>query len=193
MLPSQTTTSIPAVRHSTGADDVVLQIGEYHLGSGPDEFVSGPEIVLYGDGGLYAELPDGVRDGEPQSILRQAHLTEQQMQVLLRPGEILPDNPTMSTLSADALPTLIVTASHRWEATDPQQEPFASYLSELRDEVRSIATAAWTPTRWIIRPYPSSACTVTNTPAEHSYYDAPVFPGDLGRYPPGQVDCYAAR
>jgi hypothetical protein len=150
--PSTTsTTTIPAVRHSTGANDVVLQIGEYHLGFGPDEFVSGPEIVLYGDGRLYAELFDGVRAGEPQSSLRQAQLTEEQMQVLLRPGETLPVNPTMNTIPADSFPTLIVTASHRWEANDPGQESFGSYLKNLRGEVRSMATAAWVPNRWIVR------------------------------------------
>ena len=191
-MPSSTTTSRPTVNHSTGANDVVLQIGEYHLGVSPDEFVFGPEIVLYGDGHIYAELSDGVRDGEPQSSLRQAHLTEEQMQTLLRPGETLPGSPTMNPLPIDAFPTLIVTASHRWEANDPQQEPFGSYLSELRKDVRSMATAPWTPTRWIIRPYPSPTCTVTETPAEHSYYDAPVFPGELARYPLGQVDCDAA-
>lgn len=187
-----TTPTIPTVRHATGANDVLLQVGDYHLGSGPDEFVSGPEIVLYGDGRLYAELLDGVRDGEPQSSLRQAQLTEEQMQVLLRPGETLPKNPTMNTLPADAFPTFIVSASHQWQANDPQQEPFGSYLTNLRDEVRSMATAAWVPSRWIVRPYPSEVCTVTNAPAEHAYYDAPVFPGELGRYPPGQVDCYGA-
>jgi hypothetical protein len=187
-----TATTIALIAHSTSALDVVLQIGDYHLGWGPDMSVTGPEVVLYGDGSLYAELFDGVHDGQPLWSRLQAKLTETQVQALLAPGEHLPIDPTMNTIAADTFPTLIVSGTHRWEINDPQAEPFASYLGNLTDTVNSFATQTWVPDRWIVRPFSSPTCTVTSSPSRDTFYDAPVYPGLLDHFTLGAVECYPA-
>ncbi len=185
-------TSVALVSHSTGPNDVVLQVGDYHLGWGPDMGVTGPEIVLYGDGSLYAELFDGVRDNQAVRSRVQAKLSESQVQTLLRPGEEVPVDPTMNTMAVDTFPILVVSASHRWEVNDPQAEPFVTYLTNLRNMVRSYANEGWVPERWVVRVYPSPTCTVTDAPSTDSSYDAPVYPGLLDQFPIGNVDCYPA-
>ena len=188
-----TAPSITAViPHRNGAADVVLQIGDYNLGAQPDMFVTGPEIVLYGDGSLYAELFDGTQGDQPQWSRMQAQLSESQVQTLLRMGEKLPIDATTQPTGPDSLPTLIVSATHSWEVNDPEAEPFATYLADLRNTVRSMATEEWSPGRWIVRVFPSPTCTVANIPASQSYFDAPVYPGLLSRFPLGVIDCYSA-
>ena len=195
--PSPASNTFPAITiavvpHSTGANDVVLEVGDYHLGWGPDMGVTGPEIVLYGDGRLYAELFDGVRDGKATWSRVQAKLSKSQIQALLLPGENLPVDPPINTIAVDSFPILIVSAAHRWEVNDPEGEPFVTYLTNLRIMVRSFATEAWVPERWVVRVYPSPTCTVTGAPSTESSYDAPVYPGKLDQFPLGTVDCYPA-
>ena len=187
-----TATTIGLVEHSAGANDVVLQVGDYHLGEHPDWLVTGPEIVVYGDGRLYAELFDGFRLGTATWSRVQAKLSPSQMQALLLPGEDLPVDPPMDPLAVDLFPILIVSASHRWEVNDPEAEPFVTYLTSIRSIVRSFATEAWVPERWVVRVFPSPTCTVTNAPSTDSLYDAPVYPGMLDRFPLGTVECYPA-
>ena len=187
-----TATTIVSVQHPTGSADVVLQVGDYHLGWGPDVSVSGPEIVVYGDGSLYAELFDGVKDNQPVWSRVRARLSEDQLQTLLQPGEDLPADPPQNTIAVDTFPILLVSASHRWEVNDPDAEPFAGYLTSLRNLVRSYATDEWSPERWVVRLYPSPTCTVTDTPSTESSYDAPVYPGLLDQFPIGTVACYPA-
>lgn len=50
------------IRYPTGSDDVLIQVGDYHF-AWPDEFLTGPEIVVDGDGSAFAEL----RDPSPSS------------------------------------------------------------------------------------------------------------------------------
>ena len=185
-------TTIASVQHPTGSADVVLQVGDYHLGWGPDVSVSGPEIVVYGDGGLFAELFDGVKDNHAVWSRVQAHLSEDQLQTLLRPGEQLPADPPQNTIAVDTFPILLVSAAHRWEINDPQAPPFGSYLTNLRNTVRSYVTQVWTPQRWVVREYPSPTCTVTDAPSSESTYDAPVYPGLIDQFPLGTVECYPA-
>jgi hypothetical protein len=170
----------------------VLQVGEYQLGWGPDVTVIGPEIILYGDGSLYAELFDGVRAGQASWSLLQAKLSSEQVQALLLPGEGLPVDPPMPPLAADGLPLQIVSAAHRWDVNDPEAEPFVGYLTKVRNMVRSYATEKWVPERWLVRVYPSPTCTVANAPSSEPSYSAPVYPRLLDRFPLGTVDCYPA-
>jgi hypothetical protein len=180
------------ISHSSATFDVVLQVGSYHLGWGPDMSVSGPQIVLYGDGSLYAELFDGVQNGEPHWSRLQAKLSEDQIQTLLRPGEDLPIDPPMNTIAVDSFPIVIVSGSHRWDVNDPEDAPFASYLADLTGSVRAMATEPWVPDRWIVRPFQDPTCTVTNAPSNDTYYDAPVYPGARDQFPLGTIDCYSA-
>ena len=182
-------TTIAVVPHSSGVNDVVLQVGNYQLGGDPGRAVTGPEIVLYGDGSLYAELFDGVHDGQATWSRVHGKLSETQVQSLLAPGEGLAADPPMNTLDADGWPTQIVSAAHRWLVNDFGEEPFVGYLTKVRTMVRSYATEEWVPERWVVRVADSPTCTVTNAPSSESSYDAPVYPGVLDYFQLGTVDC----
>ena len=64
---SQSTAStVGTIPHPSGASDVVIQLGDYDFNGGPDVFVTGPEVVVYGDGSVYARLQAGVVAGAAQ-------------------------------------------------------------------------------------------------------------------------------
>ena len=44
----------------------MIQLGDYDFNGGPDVFVTGPEVVVYGDGSVYARLQAGVVAGAAQ-------------------------------------------------------------------------------------------------------------------------------
>ena len=58
------TSTVERIDHDTGSLNPVLQVGDYRLGVVPDMFVFGPELVIYDNGVVYAELFDHVQDGE---------------------------------------------------------------------------------------------------------------------------------
>jgi hypothetical protein len=186
--PSSSPASVP---HSTGSADVIFQIGDYHVGWGPSMSVTGPEIVVYGDGAVFANLSDGAINQQPTYSLIEARMSEQQMQDLLAAGNALPVSSTQNSLPVDTFPTVLVAGSHRWEINDPTVEPYAAYLTELRAITRSLATSLWQPSRWIVRPSGAAHCNVVAEESGDQSYEAPVYPHLLDTYPIGEFDCAA--
>jgi hypothetical protein len=173
--------------------DVVLQLGDYHLGEVPDMFVTGPEIVIYGDGTVYAELFDGVANGEAQYRRLKGRTSEEQLQKLLRDAKALPPTSPVGVPPTDGSPLLLlVSGTQTWDINDLSAEPFAAYLDEVRSAVRSAAREAWSPSRWIVRPYGVDTCSVVEEPLEQSEYDAPVYPHLLDHYRLGATPCNPA-
>jgi hypothetical protein len=181
---------VKAIAHPIGASDVLIQIGDYHLGDNPDSYVFGPELVIYGDGRVFAELSEGVNNGAAQFKLVEGLLSEDQLQHLLHAASLLPLSPTQGQLPVDAYPTLFVVIGTSWEVVDSAAEPFELFLDELHKVIRSKATSAWVPTRWIVRTPDTGDCTSTVVPATKDYFDAPVYPHLIDRYPLGTFDCY---
>ncbi len=183
---SATTPSIP---HPVGASDVVIQLDGYRFGGVPDEFVVGPELIVYGDGSVYAEFPDGVKDGVAQYRLVQGHLGEAVLQRLLSGAEGLPSDSPVGVGVIDNPARPMIVGTHTWEINDRSIEPFATYLNELLSAVVAGASEPWRPSRWIDRPYPGSTCSVVEKSAVETWYNAPVYPHLLDQYPLGQFDC----
>ena len=159
----------------------MVQVGDYHLGVVPDMFVFGPEVVVYGDRSVYAELFDGVKDGAATYRLVRGRMSEGQLQRLLSDADALPPTSPVGLPGTDGFPLLLVTGARTWDINDLEAEPFATYLDEVRATVRSAATEAWRPPRWIVRPYGAPRCSAQQ-PSEQSYYDAPVYPHVLDQY-----------
>lgn len=180
--------SAPGVQ-STGPSDVVVQLGDYHLGVVPDMYVTGPELVVYGDGTTFAELYEGVSDGRAQFRLATGLVPSEALQDLLDTANTLPPATPIGEPAVDAFPLLLVVGGHRWEINDQNAEPFASFLAELRTAVDAGATNHWQPTRWIERPYGANTCTVIDQPGIDPLYDAPVYPHLLDKYPLGDTAC----
>jgi len=172
--------SKPAIDHVTGADEVLIQVGDYSIGAIPDEFVVGPELIVYGDGTVYTSSSEGTRTGR---------LTEAQLQRLLGDGEAMPVDAPVGTPTADAVPLLVVSGTHFWEIGDLSVQPLRGYVDGIRATVAAATTEPWTPSRWIVRPFGGPCAVVAVEPAEPDYYDAPVYPHLLDQYPLG--DCPA--
>ena len=83
---SSSDVTVPTV----AADAVLIQLGSYVVGGVPDEFVVGPEIVVYGDGSVYAELYVGVENGEASLRLVTGRLGESQLQDVFEAAASLP-------------------------------------------------------------------------------------------------------
>lgn len=177
------------IEHATGLSDVVVQFGDYQLGAVPDMFVYGPELVIYGDGHVYAEMDDGIKNGAVQFRAARGTMDESAIQDLLHQADELPSTTPVGTAVTDGLPLLLVAGSHRWEINDVSVEPFASYLGRLRAGVDAAADQVWTPSRWIVRPFGASECTVTDQPSAEAGYDAPVYPHLIAQYPIGDFAC----
>ncbi len=183
---STTTSNIP---HPAGASDVVIQLDGYQFGGVPDEFVVGPELVVYGDGSVYAELPDSVKNGVAQFRLLQGHLDEAMIQRLLSRAEELPSDSPVGVAVTDNPARPMIVGTHTWEINDRSIEPFATYLNELQSAVAAGASEPWRPARWIDRPYPGFTCSVVEQSEVEPWYNAPVYPHLLDQYPLGQFDC----
>lgn len=190
---SQTSAPIPTPRritHQLGASDVVIQLNDYLFGGVPDEFLVGPELIVYGDGSVYAELPDGVKNQSATLRLVTGHLDETEVQRFLLRADSLPTDAPVGQAVADAIARPLIIGTHQWEINDESIEPFGTYLRDLQSAVEKVATTEWSPARWIDRPYPSSTCSVVERSTTEPWYNAPVYPHLLDHYPLGQFTCF---
>ncbi len=178
------------ITHREGASEVVIQLDDYLFGGVPDEFTVGPELIVYGDGSVYAELPAGVKNQSPTFRLVTGHMDETDVQRFLLRAESLPTASPVGQGVPDAIARPLIIGTHRWEINDESMEPFGTYLRDLRSAVEKVATAEWHPARWIDRPYPSSTCSVVEQSATEPWYNAPVYPHVVDRYPIGQFTCF---
>lgn len=176
---------------SSSADPaaVLVQLGDYHLGAVPDMYVTGPELVIYGDGTTFAELYAGASEGRAQFRLATGNVPSAALQDLLATANTLPSATPIGEAAVDAFPLVLIVGEHRWEINDLDVQPFASFLADLRATVDAAATEPWQPSRWIDRPYESDTCTVIDRPGDDSLYDAPVYPHLLDEYPLGATAC----
>ncbi len=166
-----------AIPHVTGVNEVLIQVGDYSIGAIPDEFVVGPELIVYGDGTAYLSSPTGTRTG---------HLNESQLQELLRAGEAVPPDAPVGDAAVDAVPLLVVSGTHFWEINDLGVQPLMGYVDDVRSTVAAAAKEPWTPSRWILRPFGGPCTLVGVEPAGPDYFDAPVYPHLLDQYPLGE-------
>ena len=167
----------PKIDHVKGADEVLIQVGDYMLGQNIDGFVWAPQLIVYGDGSVYAETANGLMTGS---------LTESQVQRLLRDGAAVPSDAPVGTVAVDASPLLVISGTHFWEIGDLRVQPLMGYVEEIHSVVSAAATQRWTPTRWILRPYDGPCTVVADEPDSPDYYDAPVYPHLLDEYPLGE-------
>ena len=100
------------IEHATGPSDVVFQFGDYELGAVPDMFVYGPVLVIYGDGHVYAEMDDGIKNGAVRFRLVRGTMDESAIQDLLRQADELPSTTPVGASVTDGLPLLLVAGSH---------------------------------------------------------------------------------
>ena len=172
------------------ASTVVVQLGDYHLGAVPDMFVTGSELVIYGDGTTFGELYEGIADGRAQFRLATGQVPSAALQEILDMASTLPDITPIGQMAVDDFPLVLVVGEHRWEINDLSSEPFASFVAHLRTTVDAAARDTWQPSRWIDRPYGSNTCSVIDRPGDNSLYDAPVYPHLLDDYPLGETACH---
>jgi hypothetical protein len=83
------TTLLEPIRGPRTDQDVLIQIGDYHLGDNPDGFVTGPTVVIYRDGVTFADFID-VADGRATPTMLTADLDEAALSQLLKAGSALP-------------------------------------------------------------------------------------------------------
>jgi hypothetical protein len=185
MSSASTADTIP---HPTGASDVVIQLGDYDFNGGPDVFVTGPELVVYGDGSVYTRFYDVVA-GVAKFRVVKGRLSEPAVQDLLRRAAALPATTPVGDAVIDAGPLPLVVVGDRWEINDLSVNPFASFIEYLRATTRAAAVVAWSPTRWIIRPFGATTCSVAEQPSGDDPYQAPVYPHVVATYPLGTFTC----
>lgn len=184
------TSTVERIDHDTGSLNPVLQVGDYRLGVVPDMFVFGPELVIYDNGVVYAELFDHVQDGEARYRRVTGQVDEDQLQWLLGQGAALPStSPVGGPLPVDAFPLVVTVDRQTWELNELGVEPFAGFLHDVRSTVDTAATEEWIPTRWVVRPYGAEHCSAVDQPYELSAFDAPVYPHLLDQYPLGEFSC----
>lgn len=161
------------------ADEVLIQLGSYEIGGVPDEFVVGPEIVVYGDGTVYSEL----YLGGVSFRLVTGQLSETQLQDVFEAAASLPAPPMVGYLPVDFVPVVLRVGSQEW-AIDPAAEPFRTFVDEVRSLVDEEVTQPWEPERWIVQPF-GEACEVVAVNPDAGPYDAPVYPDALADFPLG--------
>ncbi|MDP2292534.1 MAG: hypothetical protein Q8M22_15190 [Actinomycetota bacterium] len=170
---------------NVAGDAVLMQLGSYEIGGVPDEFVVGPQIVVYGDGSVFAELDDGAVDGGVSTRLVTGHLDESQLIEVFEAAEALPAEDVVGQLLLDGVPLVLVVGRRQWEVGDRGIEPYREFIDELTDLVDAAAIDVWTPARWILQPYGAPCAVVPDNP-DAGPYDAPVYPHVLDEYPPGE-------
>ena len=188
-LGTGTSSAAETISHPAGTSAIVIQFGDYDFYGGPDVFVTGPELVVYGDGRVYAELHDGVVAGVARSRLVKGKLDESIIQDLLRRANVLPEATPVGTAAIDAGPLVLIVAGRRWDINDVAVNVFASYVEYLRAAVTAGAVEAWQPTRWITRPLGAKTCSVVEQPSRNGPYEAPVYPHAVSAYPLGTFAC----
>lgn len=175
--------------HLDGPLDVAVQLGGYQLGDNIDGFVWGPEIVVYGDGSVFAELSAGIRDGVAIHRLVEGQMGQKDLQRLRDQAALLPSASPVGMAAVDASPLVLAVGSQTWQINDLTVEPFAAYVDELRSTVEARATESWQPTRWVQRPAGEAACTAVDRSTTEPFFDAPVYPHVLDQYMLGQFAC----
>ena len=187
-------TSAPP-RTAYDASDVWLQFGDYVLGAVPEMFVTGPEIVVYSDGVVFAQIRGTVIDGRLPYDMGTGRLTPDEMRQLVTATKALPVPQPLSDTPVDdfALPLTFGGRTWQvptWDTNEPAVQPVLSFIESLRETVRSAATTQWVPKLWIVRRYEATKCTVTQRPIEPlDYYETAIYPHLTERYSLGDFDC----
>ena len=159
-------------------------------------FVTGPQIVIYRDGTVFAQIQeDRVADGRVPYHMAMGRLSKSQLSILATDASALPSRTSVSG-PVDALADQLTFGGQTWEVPtweteDPTLEPLLSFVGALRETVHSVAITECVPERWIVRPYGEPSCTVAARPMQPlDYYEAAVYPHLLDRFPIGPFDCY---
>lgn len=158
------------------ADEVLIQLGSYDIGGIPDEFVLGPEIVVYGDGTVYSELYVGVENGEAVYRLVTGQLSESQLQDVFESAAAFPPAGEVGeVLAVDGRPLMLRVGEQEWAINDLGVQPVRQFIDELRALVGEEVTEPWLPERWIVQQF-EDPCEVVEENPQAGPYDAPVYP-----------------
>lgn len=175
------------IQYPTGSDDVLIQVGDYHF-SWPDEFLTGPEVVVYGDGSAFAELRDPSPADASARRAVSGELGTATIQSLLRSAAAVPTDASVGLLAEDGVPTLLVVGDQRWEITDDADEVLIDLLSLVRNAIDDIPSSDWAPEQWTVRS-PGTDCAMSDHPISPSFHSAPIYPHVVGTDPFADVDC----
>lgn len=166
------TTNLTVTVPSVADDEVLIQLGEYVIGSVPDGYVIGPELVVYGDRSFFGSV-----DGQLQT----GQLTEPQVEEIFATAATLPEPGTYGENAAtDVLPTHLQLGQNSWNAIG-DSDVLSPVIAQLRLDVQQSAERQWDPERWIVWPF-DEACEVVAAVPIQGPYVAPVFPHVLAQY-----------
>lgn len=191
---------VARIEHADGSRDVVVQVGDYLPIGYPDEFVLGPQVVIYGDGSAFVDVFEPTDGGLVALRQYEAQLNEDQIQQILRDASDLPATSVVSRGSApvDGVVSRLrvngqVWTIHRYDvlsgivpdledydegarASVAEGVPFAEFVAAVRDVIREGETGPWNPILWVEREFSDELCSVVSSSDPLSGYSAPIFP-----------------
>lgn len=175
------------IEYPAGPNDVLIQVGDYDFGF-PDEFLIGPEIVVYGDGRAFADLRDPTSADASGRRPVTGELDDATIQSLLRAAADVPADAAVGEPAVDEFPTLLIAHDRQWALADSADGPATELLTEVRDAIDAMPTTEWEPEQWTVRS-PGSDCTLSDAPLRPSYLSAPIYPHLVGTDPFADFDC----
>lgn len=110
--------TIAPPRTAYDASDVWLQFGDYVLGAVPDMFVTGPEIVVYSDGVVFAQVRGSVIDRRIPYDMATGRLTQDEMRQLATATKALPVPQPLSDTPVDAFALPLTSGGRTWQVPD---------------------------------------------------------------------------
>ncbi len=171
------------------AVEVLFQFGTYNIGDNIDRFVTGPAMVIYGDGTTYSQFPRGNGD-DPSSFLRIGQLDDDKLRDLVGAARDLPDDVSGRLCAEDEFQNVLVVESRTWSACGMlDADHLGPFIDAVRAEFERTDSGPWTPASWIQLDPVSGECSVVESPTVPSYQATPVYPGATNDHPLGPIEC----
>ncbi len=186
--------SIPAtddpssIEIAAGPDDVVLQLGSYDVGENIDQFVSGPDLVIYGDGAVYRDTIRLAPDA-PNRFQRGV-LAERRVLDIVAAARELPDVVDGDDCAVDEFEAELRIEGRTWSACGLlDAADFGAFLDAVRLDVHSTDLTPWEPSALVQLDPVTTTCAVVASSTLPASQTAAVYPHATDEYPPGEFPC----
>lgn len=177
-----------SVENTAGPDDVVLVLGSYNIGENIDEFVSGPDLTIYGDGSVYR---DTARLGEGATTrFQRGEISERRLTEIVAASRDLPAVAEAVDCGDDEEPTLLAIENRSWSECGLADAPeFGTFLESVHDEMNALDMATWVPSAIVEHQPLGGSCAVVEVSGLPLYQTAPVYSHAADRFPLGTFEC----
>lgn len=177
-----------SVEITAGPDGVVLVLGSYNIGENIDEFVSGPDLTIYGDGSVYRDTAR--LDGGAPTRFQRGEISERRLTDIVAASRELPAVPEVVGCGDDEGPTLLVIETRTWSDCGLSDAPdFRTFLKSVHDEMNSLDMTTWVPSAIVEHQPLGGPCAVVESSGLPLYQTAPVYPHAADRFPLGTFEC----